>query len=70
MNEITSRVHEIENALADYFRMSGNWQITTNEGEHFLEPLIYGLEGYGIDIRDVPTISLWSLARELERKLS
>ena len=66
---VTSRVLEIENALADVLR-NGDFKVTTEDGERFLVP------DFPPDFNDLlafhgePHINLSRVARELERLLS
>ena len=66
---VTSRVIEIENALAAALKCGGSFEVVTHDGERFLQPILVG-HVMPDAISSIPLLSLDLVARELERLLS
>ncbi|MBN9044643.1 MAG: hypothetical protein J0H18_03120 [Rhizobiales bacterium] len=68
-NEVstTVRIQEIENALASALAR-GDFEVVNIDGERFLQPVLQE-SGIYIGGQKYPVLSLYSVARDLERLL-
>lgn len=64
---VITRVNEIEDALAKALRR-GDFEVIAIDGERFLQPVMQE-NGIYIGGRSYPVLSLYDVAREMERLL-
>ncbi|MEC9243438.1 MAG: hypothetical protein VYB05_01595 [Pseudomonadota bacterium] len=67
---VTRRVQRVEDALAQALNR-GDFEIITYDGQRYLQPIMRGhVVGGDVDILSLPRLSLFDVARDLERALS
>ncbi len=66
---VTRRSLEIEDALAKALNR-GSFEVITHDGERYLQPILQGHILGDCDIISCPRLSLFNVARDLERHLS
>ncbi|MHA7881742.1 hypothetical protein [Nitratireductor rhodophyticola] len=66
---VTRRIQRVEDAIAQALNR-GSFEVVTHDGERYLQPILQGHVIGDCDIISLPRLSLFNVARDLERALS